>query len=131
MVFPALSSLTTGIFAFIAFSFLTGSSQYLMLLLVGLCAPMFASAGGAVTQDVVQPGLRAMSYSIAQFCMMALGYSLSPLFIGAMSDRYDLLTAFQFTPIFSLIGAAAFFIGSFYYVRDLEKVAKVTLKADA
>lgn len=131
MTFPALSSLTAGIFAFIAFSLLTGSSQYLMLMLVGLIAPMFASAGGAVTQDVVQPGLRAMSYSIAQFCMMALGYSLSPLFIGAMSDRYDLLTAFQFIPIFALIGAAAFFIGSFYYVRDLEKVAKVTLKADA
>jgi MFS family permease len=131
MTFPALSSLTTGIFAFIAFSLLTGSSQYLMLMLVGLIAPMFASAGGAVTQDVVQPGLRAMSYSIAQFCMMALGYSLSPLFIGVISDRYDLLTAFQFVPIFSLVGAAAFFIGSFYYVRDLEKVAKVTLKADA
>ncbi len=130
MLLPATTSLAAGICVFIAFTLLTGSAQYMMLLLAGLLLPMFAAAGGAVTQDVVQPGLRAMSYSLAQFCMMALGYSLSPLFIGAISDRYDLLTAFQFLPIFALFGAVVFFIGSFYYVRDLEKVAKVQLKEE-
>jgi len=129
MSFPALSSLLATLFIFIGFVFFEGKIQYIFLLLFGFTAPMFASAGSAVTQDVVQPGLRAISYSLAQFFMMALGYSLSPIFVGAISDRYDLLTAFKFLPLFTLFGAIVFFIGSFYYTRDLEKVAKVSLKA--
>jgi uncharacterized membrane protein len=89
---------------------------------------MFAAGGSAVTQDVVHPGLRAISYSLAQFFMMLLGYSLSPIFVGAISDRYDLLTAFKFLPLFSLLGGIGFFIGSFYYVRDYKKVQKVKLE---
>ena len=129
MSFPALTSLVSALLLVAAFVFFEGKIQYIFLLLFGFTAPMFASAGSAVTQDVVQPGLRAISYSLAQFFMMALGYSLSPIFVGAISDKYDLLTAFKFLPIFTLFGAVVFFIGSFYYTRDLEKVAKVSLKA--
>lgn len=128
MTVPALSSLLTGLFLFIGFSFLQGNAQYVLLILFGFTAPMFAAGGSAVTQDVVHPGLRAISYSLAQFFMMLLGYSLSPIFVGYISDRYDLLTAFKFLPLFSLLGAAAFFVGSFFYVKDLNKVEKVRLK---
>ena len=128
MSVPAVSSLLTGLFLFIGFFFLEGTAQYIFLILFGFTAPMFAAGGSAVTQDVVHPGLRAISYSLAQFFMMLLGYSLSPIFIGIISDRYDLLTAFKFLPLFSLLGALAFFIGSFYYTRDYNKVQKVTLE---
>jgi MFS family permease len=128
MTLPAVTSLLTALFLFVGFSFLEGRAQYLFLILFGFTAPMFAAGGSAVTQDVVHPGLRAISYSLAQFFMMLLGYSLSPIFIGFISDRYDLLTAFQFLPLFALFGAAAFFVGSFFYVRDLHKVEKVRLE---
>jgi MFS family permease len=128
MSVPAVTSLLTGIFLFIGFFFLEGTAQYIFLILFGFTAPMFAAGGSAVTQDVVHPGLRAISYSLAQFFMMLLGYSLSPIFVGAISDRYDLLTAFKFLPLFSLLGAIGFFIGSFYYVRDYKKVQKVKLE---
>ncbi|PKN71581.1 MAG: hypothetical protein CVU54_00730 [Deltaproteobacteria bacterium HGW-Deltaproteobacteria-12] len=128
MSVPAVTSLLTGIFLFIGFFFLEGRAQYIFLILFGFTAPMFAAGGSAVTQDVVHPGLRAISYSLAQFFMMLLGYSLSPIFVGAISDRYDLLTAFKFLPLFSLLGAIGFFIGSFYYVRDYKKVQKVKLE---
>ena len=128
MSIPAITSLLTGLFIFIAFSFCKGQLQYIFLLLFGFFAPMFAAGGSAVTQDVVHPGLRAISYSLAQFFMMLLGYTLSPIFIGAISDKYDLLTAFQFLPIFTLFGAIVFFIGSFFYVKDLKKVTRVALK---
>jgi MFS family permease len=131
MSIPAVTSLLTGLFVFIGFSFFEGTPQYIFLLLFGFTAPMFAAGGSAVTQDVVHPGLRAFSYSLAQFFMMALGYTLSPIFVGAISDRYDLLTAFQFLPLFALLGAIAFFIGSFYYVKDLHKVERVVLKEEA
>jgi len=128
MSVPAVTSLLTGLFLFIGFFFLEGTAQYVFLICFGFTAPMFAAGGSAVTQDVVHPGLRAMSYSLAQFFMMLLGYSLSPIFVGFISDRYDILTAFKFLPLFSLFGAIVFFIGSFYYVRDYNKVQKVKLE---
>jgi MFS family permease len=131
MSIPAITSLLVAIFLFIGFSFFVGKVQYIFLLLFGFFAPMFAAGGSAVTQDVVHPGLRAFSYALAQFFMMALGYTLSPIFVGAISDRYDLLTAFQFLPLFALFGAIVFFIGSFYYVKDLHKVERVVLKEEA
>lgn len=131
MSIPAITSLLVALSLFIGFSFFSGSTQYIFLLMFGFFAPMFAAGGSAVTQDVVHPGLRAFSYALAQFFMMALGYTLAPIFIGAISDRYDLLTAFQFLPIFALFGAIVFFIGSFYYVRDLHKVERVVLKEEA
>ena len=129
MSVPAVTSFLTALFLFTAFS-MEGTTQYLLLLCFGFTAPMFAAGGSAVTQDVVHPGLRAISYSLVQFFMMLLGYSLSPIFIGAISDRYDLLTAFKFLPLFALFGGIAFFIGSFFYERDLNKVARVKLKEE-
>ncbi len=130
MSVPAVTSLLAGLFVFIGFSFFEGTVQYICLLLFGFFAPMFAAGGSAVTQDVVHPGLRAFSYALAQFFMMALGYTLAPIFVGSISDRYDLLTAFQFLPLFALFGAVVFFIGSFYYVRDLHKVERVVLQEE-
>jgi len=128
MIVPAITSFLTALFLFIGFSFLEGNAQYLFLICFGFTAPMFAAGGSAVTQDVMHPGLRAISYSLAQFFMMLLGYSLSPIFIGFISDRYDLLTAFKFLPLFAVVGGVAFIIGSFFYVRDLHKVEKVRLE---
>ena len=127
MSIPAITSLLMGLSVFIAFS-INGPAQYYFLLLFGLTAPMFAAGGASVTQDVVHPGLRAISYSLAQFFMMLLGYTLSPIFIGIVSDRYDLQTAFKFLPLFALLGSIAFFIGAFFYERDLRKVERVKLK---
>ena len=128
MIVPAITSFLTALFLFIGFSLLGGNTQYLFLSCFGFTAPMFAAGGSAVTQDVMHPGLRAISYSLAQFFMMLLGYSLSPIFIGFISDRYDLLTAFKFLPLFAVVGGVAFLIGSFFYVRDLNKVEKVRLE---
>jgi len=128
MIVPAITSFLTALFLFIGFSLLEGNAQYLFLICFGFTAPMFAAGGSAVTQDVMHPGLRAISYSLAQFFMMLLGYSLSPIFIGFISDRYNLLTAFKFLPLFAVVGGVAFLIGSFFYVRDLNKVEKVRLE---
>jgi MFS family permease len=130
MTVPAVTSLLSAIFIFIGFSLFEGQSQYLMLLVWGVVTAMFAAGGSAVTQDVVHPGLRATSYALALFLMMLFSFTLAPLFVGGISDRYDLLTAFRFLPLFSLLAAAAFFVGSFYYVRDLKKVGKVSLKVE-
>lgn len=128
LLFPALSSLATAVVFFTAFYALQGTLQYYLILLGGVLASAFSPAAIAVTQDVVHPGLRATSYSFCVVSQNLLGSSLGPLFVGALSDRYDIQTALMVVPIFSLIASVLYLCASFFYARDLEKVEKVPLR---
>jgi len=130
MSIPAVTSLLSSVTIFVGFTLLDGQSQYLALLIWGLFTAMFAAGASAVTQDVVHPGLRATSYALALFFMMLFAFTLSPIFVGAISDQFSLMTAFRLLPLFSLLASAAFFVGAFYYARDLRKVEKVSLKEE-
>jgi predicted MFS family arabinose efflux permease len=125
LLFSSISSLITSIIFFIAFSFLTGIIQYIAILIGGISAMSFAPAAIAVTQDVVHPGLRAISYSLCVISQNLLGSSFGPIFVGAVSDRYDIETALIILPVFTVIASVLYFIGSFFYERDLNKVEKV------
>ena len=128
LLVPTITSLLSAILMFLAFSVFDGQLQYLILLSMGVSITAFIAATGAVTQDVVHPGLRAMSYAIAVVIQNLLGASLGPIVMGAISDATNIQTAFTFLPIALLIAAALFFAGSFYYERDLKKVEKVELE---
>lgn len=128
MVLPAITTMIAALFAFFAFGLLDGPLQYISLLLLGVTSTMFIPAAGAVTQDLVHPGLRATSYAIAVITQNLLGASLGPIVIGFISDRTDIGTALSILPIFLVISSILFFIGSYYYKRDLEKVVDVHLE---
>jgi len=128
LLVPTLTSLLSAILMFLAFSVFDGQLQYLILLSMGISITAFIAATGAVTQDVVHPGLRAMSYAIAVVIQNLLGASLGPIVMGAISDATNIQTAFTFLPIALLIASALFFAGSFYYEKDLKKVEKVELE---
>lgn len=130
LLFPAISSLVTAVIFFIAFYFLEGSLQYYIIMLGGITAAAFSPAAIAVTQDVVHPGLRATSYSFCVICQNLLGSSLGPLFVGMLSDKYDIKTALTIVPISSLIAAVLYFSASFFYKTDLAKVEKIDLQAE-
>ena len=119
VLFPAISSILTGILLFIAFSFFHGKAQYLVLLLVGITAVAFVPSCVAVTQDVVHPGLRAVSLSLCIIIQHLLGSSLAPIVIGKISDNYGLDNALTILPVFALLAGVLLFIGSFYYKKDL------------
>ncbi|MFC1875865.1 spinster family MFS transporter [Thermodesulfobacteriota bacterium] len=127
MLLPAISSAASAVILFIAFGYLEGNIQYLTLLCLGVTIIMFVPAAVAVTQDVVHPGLRAISLSINIVIQHTLGSSLGPLFVGMMSDRYDLTTAFKTLPVFCITGAVLFFIGSFFYEADVKSTDRVDL----
>jgi MFS family permease len=140
LVFPAISTFTAALLLFAAFYIFTGKAQYFALMAMGLAAPMFVAGSAAVTQDVVHPGLRSVSQSLAIVVQNLLGASLGPLFVGVVSDHYmtkfhydpamGLVAGFKFLPIFFTIGALFFLAGSFFYVRDLAKVERVRLVAE-
>jgi len=59
-----------------------------------------------------------------------LGASTAPLVIGKLYDMFDIEKAMALLPFMLLIGAALFFAGSRYYVKDLEKTEKIKLQAE-
>lgn len=130
LVFPAISAFVTALIFFTAFYFFTGNIQYYVLLLGGVAASAFSPAAIAVTQDVVHPGLRATSYSFCVITQNLLGSSMGPLFVGIISDMYDITTAMMIVPIFSVAAGVLFFIASFYYEGDIAKVERIELSVE-
>jgi predicted MFS family arabinose efflux permease len=121
LLFPAVSSVVTGILLWVAFTFLRGNAQYGVLFLIGISAVAFVPSCVAVTQDVVHPGLRAISLSLNIIIQHLLGSSLAPVVIGRLSDAYGLDKALTFLPGFAFLAGVLLFAGSFYYKKDLFK----------
>jgi MFS family permease len=128
MLFPALTIALNAVVIFAAFSFLDGNAQYMALLLMGVLASMFAPAAITVTQEVIHPGLRAISYSVSVVFQNLFGASMAPIVIGALSDAHGIKVAMSTLPVFLLVSALLFLAGSFSYRRDLDKVEKIALE---
>ncbi|MGD0342093.1 MAG: MFS transporter [Bacteroidales bacterium] len=130
LLFPALTTLISAIILFIALTMLKGSVQYALLLVFGVFIMTFIAGAAAVTQDVIHPGLRATSYAIAVVVQNLLGSSMAPIVLGKIYDLSNIQTALSILPFVLLVGSALFFAGSKYYVRDMDKVAKIKLEAE-
>lgn len=128
LLVPAATSFISAILMYLAFSIFEGQMQYLVLLSVGISVTAFIAAATAVTQDVVHPGMRAMSYAIAVVIQNLLGSTPGPIVMGAISDATNIQTAFTFLPVSLLISTVLFFFGSRYYERDMKKVEIVNLE---
>ena len=129
LLFPAISTSLAAIFLMIALWLTKGPVQYLFFLLVGVAVTAFLPAAISVTQDVIHAGLRAMSYAVAVVVQNLLGASMAPVVIGRLYDLYDIKTALALLPFMLLLGAILFFVGSRFYVKDIEKTEKVKLEA--
>jgi fucose permease len=129
MIYPALSTLLSGVVLFIALAFLKGTIQYATLLVFGILILSFISGAAAVTQDVIHPGLRATSYAIAVVVQNLIGASTAPIVMGKIYDLTNIQTALSILPFVLVIGAFLFWLGSKHYVSDMGKVAKIQLEA--
>jgi MFS family permease len=130
LLFPAITVTLNAVVVFVAFSLLEGKAQYMALLLQGVLGGAFAAAAITATQETVHAGLRAISYSVCVVVQNLLGASLAPIVIGAFSDAYGIKVAMTILPVFLLMAALMFFVGSFFYEKDLSKVEKVTLECE-
>ncbi len=130
LLFPAISTILTAVVLFAAFTLLDGKAQYAALLVMGVLIVAFAPAAITVTQDVIHPGLRAISYAVCVIFQNALGAFTAPMVLGALSDSYGIKTAISVLPIFLVISAVLFFLASFFYEKDLSKVEKVELEME-
>ncbi len=98
----------------------------LLLIIVGGVSTIGIPAQQAVTQEVVRPGLKGMSFGLLMF-MMYFGGGWSPLIIGTISDSFGsgsrgLVIGFAIvTTVTLLLSSLCFFRGARYYIQDAEK----------
>jgi fucose permease len=78
-------------------------------------------------QDIVHPGLRAITFAIAIIIQHLLGTALGPIVTGTISDAYGIQAAFKILPAFLFAAAVIFFIGSFFFNKDYDRVERVEL----
>jgi predicted MFS family arabinose efflux permease len=128
LLVPSISAFLAAILFIAGFHLFSGGMvQYAIFLLAGIASIAWASSAIAVTQDVVHPGLRAISYALCVIVQNLLGSALGPVVTGAFSDRYGILTALKIASLTSLISCVLFYLGSRFYQRDLDKVERVVL----
>lgn len=130
LLFPATSSFLSAVVLFLALVVFKGTAQYVLFLVFGVLVLAFISGAASVTQDVIHPGLRATSYAIAVVIQNLLGASTAPIVMGKIYDLTNIQTALSVLPFVLLLGAFLFWIGSRYYVKDLEKVATIRLEPE-
>jgi MFS family permease len=128
MLFPAISTTISAILLFLSFYVFRGTGQLITLFIFGIFIMLFISGAAAVTQDVIHPGLRATSYAIAVLVQNLIGSFTAPIVLGRISDLTNIKVAMSILPFSLVIGATLFLIGSRYYIRDMDKVAKIHLE---
>jgi predicted MFS family arabinose efflux permease len=125
------SAALTALFYLAGFFFFDGGPvQFGLFLLGGITTIGYASSAIAVTQDVVHPGLRAVSYALCVITQHLLGSAIGPVVTGAISDRYGILPAMEVAASMCLLSCLFFYLGSKFYRRDLEKVERVAIEAE-
>jgi len=130
-LFAGVSSLAAAAVWLVSFGLLHGNAQWILMMLGAILTVCYLSAAAAVTQDVVHPGLWAVSFSICVIVQNALGSTVGPVAVGRISDAYGLPTAMLLVPITSIIAGVLFLSAAAFYRRDLEKVDKVKVEMAA
>jgi MFS family permease len=128
---PAISTFITAVILFIALKLEPGLLQYILLLIMGVSIMLFIAGAIAVTQDVIHPGMRAISYSICVIIQNLLGSAMAPMIIGRIYDKANIETALSILPFVLVVGSLLFLAGSAFYNKDLDKVTKIELEAAA
>ncbi len=129
-LFPAVSSLSAAMVLVLALLAPQGVPQMLLLGVFGIALTMFLAPSVAMTQDVVHPGLRALSYSLCVIVQHMAGDAWSPPLIGLLSDATSLDKALLFLPVYGVMASLFFYLASRFYVRDLSRVEKVELVSE-
>lgn len=128
LLFPTISTVMTAILLFASLNFFKGTGQLIIMLIMGVFIMLFISGAISVTQDVIHPGLRAMSYAVAVVIQNLLGSSMAPIVVGKIYDLTNIRTALEFLPLVLLAGALLFYLGSRKYDSDMAKVQNVVLE---
>lgn len=131
LIFAGITTAITAALAFAAFGLFKGNIQYVLLLTLVVTIIAFLPAAAATTQEIVHPGLRAISSGLSIVSTSLIGGSLAPIVIGAISDASGIETAINILPVFLVVAAALFFVGSTFFMKDYNSVEKIQLEMES
>ncbi|TAL38664.1 MAG: MFS transporter [Spirochaetes bacterium] len=135
MLLPVIGDILAAIILIIALYLEARGAGFIILCLWGAMVMVGVPPLTAVTQDVVEPAVKGLSYGMAVFCMYLFGGGWGPIVTGVISDalgggadglKYALI-------IIALSGFVAAFIewlGSRSYPADLDKVKGLVLEQE-
>ncbi len=129
MILPAISEIICALTAVIAIMLIDISftSSVVLSIVYGIASVAGQPALGAVTQDVVHPRLKGMSWGMTVFSMYFFGGAWAPGATGLISDLLGgggsgLASALILASAGGLLAAVCFFLGSRQYPEDVKKV---------
>ena len=104
-------------------------------IILGIFIMMPTPAVSSVSQDVVTPGLKGISWGMAGFIAMLGGAAWAPSAVGAISDRlgggaHGLKVALILMSVTGLLAALCYWQGAKYYPADMEQVKDIILEAE-
>ena len=105
------------------------TSRTATILIIGI------PAVNSISQDVVSPGLKGISWGLAGVITMICGAAWSPSAVGIISDALGggasgLKAALMMMSLLGVIACFCFWRGSKHYTKDMEKVQGFTLEAE-
>ena len=108
---------------------------FFLIVVWGILATMGLPSLSSISQDVITPGFKGMSWGMAMLCMYLLGGAWGPFIAGSISDvigggAAGLKTGLMVTSLGGIIGSIFFLISSRHYPVDMEKVKDISLKAE-
>ncbi len=123
---------------FMVLTLMTGAPAalfYSVGILYGIGSVLGMPALGAVTQDVVHPGLKGMSWGLAMFCMYVLGGGWAPVLVGILSDAMGggaegLQWATMLMASGGILSGLCYWRGARYYPADAERVRNIILETE-
>jgi MFS transporter, Spinster family, sphingosine-1-phosphate transporter len=130
LIGPALFCLFTVVTNVYGFSIQKGPLQFLLILLGSLTVGAIMGPIYSVIQTVVHPGLRGIAASINVLVINILGLAVGPILTGMLSDKFEIQKAMAIMALIPLVAVVLFFLGSFFYDRDVAKTEHVTLTAE-
>jgi len=123
-----LSVLTTVVFVAAFGVVAPGAGQFALIALGGFLMTATVGPVGAVTIDVVHPGLRATAAATVALFQNLLGLAAGPFVAGVLSDALGLQTAMAIIPFACLLAALAFVAAARSYEPDLAKVGDLDVE---
>ena len=116
----------------VAFGLMQANTAQFLVIVAGAVF-MTASIGivGAVIVDVVHPSVRATAIGFLVFMQNIFGLAAGPWVAGLLSDRYGLRAALAMIPLFGLLAALAFLIGSQALAGDMSRAEQFTADIEA
>lgn len=135
MLLPAIVISLSALFIIAAYLLEFQGIGYVMGIIYGVLAVMSAPALGAVTQDVVTPGMKSSAWGMAVLTQYLFGGGWGPVIVGLLSDYlgggvYGLKIALAIASCSGILAGLFFWIASRYYPGDTEKVCCATLEVE-